>query len=264
MTDVQPFTFPTTGHAVRTLLVDGTPWVVLRDALAVLNVGNVSDAVQGLDDDEFGTTEVVDSAGRRQLSYIVSEAGLYSLILRSRKPEAKAFKRWITHEVLPSIRRTGAYAAPVQQFPDMTTPEGRRAMARAFLEATEREVELTDRVAELEPKALAHDAFTVAADSDRRVAQVAKDLGWRKKDLRGFLLDEKLIFRRQRVCGGFEYDFYAAFRAHFASKETQVTHTWGPCNHYTLYVTPRGMELIHKRIADRQAEQRAAIEGVAR
>jgi prophage antirepressor-like protein len=106
--EIAPFDFD--GQPVRVLEHDGEPWWVLRDVLDVLGIANPSDAVAGLDDDEFGNTEVVDSAGRRQPnSYVVSESGLYSLILRSRKPEAKAFKRWITHEVLPQIRKTGAY-----------------------------------------------------------------------------------------------------------------------------------------------------------
>ncbi|WP_199824065.1 Bro-N domain-containing protein [Streptomyces sp. NBRC 109706] len=96
---------------MRTVLVDGEPWWVAADVLKVLTLKNVTEALRGLDEDEFSTTEVVDSTGRHQPNtYVVNEPGLYSLILRSRKPQAKAFKRWITHEVIPQIRRTGAYA----------------------------------------------------------------------------------------------------------------------------------------------------------
>jgi prophage antirepressor-like protein len=260
MNALQPFTFAT-GQPVRTLLADGQPWIVAKDACDVLGIAKYRDAVAQLDTDERASM-AVDTPGGQQSMTVVNEPGIYALMMISRSPRAREFRRWVLHEVLPALRLTGSYstqaAAPL--LPDMATPEGRVAVAKALLVAAEREVELTDRIAELEPKALAHDVFTAAADSDRLVAKVAKDLGWREKDLRAFLLDEKLIFRRQRVCGGFEYDFYAAFRPHFSSKETQVTHTWGPCNHYTLYVTPRGMELIHARIAKRKAEQQAAID----
>lgn len=97
-------------HRIRMVMIDSLPWFVALDVLRVLSIGNVTDAMRALDDDEFDSTEVVDAAGRRQPgTYIVNEPGLYSLILRSRKPEARPFKRWVTHDVLPEIRRTGAY-----------------------------------------------------------------------------------------------------------------------------------------------------------
>lgn len=76
-----------------------------------LGIGNTGDVIAALDDDEKGIDSIDTPGGRQEMS-TVSEPGLYSLILRSRKPEAKRFKRWITHEVLPSIRRTGGYGAP--------------------------------------------------------------------------------------------------------------------------------------------------------
>ncbi len=110
MTDVTPFQFE--DHDVRVVVLDGEPWFVARDVCAALGLTNPADAVNALDKDDLGSTEVVDSLGRRNPNArIINEPGLYSLILRSRKPEAKAFKRWITHEVLPQIRKTGSYSA---------------------------------------------------------------------------------------------------------------------------------------------------------
>ena len=77
--------------------------------MSILDLGNPTETVKMFDDDEFSTTEVIDSIGRRQQAYIISEPGLYRLVMRSRKPEAKEFQRWVTHEVLPSIRKHGAY-----------------------------------------------------------------------------------------------------------------------------------------------------------
>lgn len=109
---VPPFVLPETGQVVRVLHMEGEPWWIARDVLDILGIGNTTEAMRGLDDDEFSTTEVVDSVGRCQPNtYVVNEPGLYSLILRSRKPQAKAFKRWITHEVLPAVRKTGRYEA---------------------------------------------------------------------------------------------------------------------------------------------------------
>lgn len=108
--------------AVRVVDVNGEPWFVAKDVCECLELGNPRTSIALLDEDEKGV-HTMDTPGGAQEMSIVSEAGLYSLILRSRKPEAKAFKRWITHEVLPTIRRTGqygGYALPrvPQSFPD--------------------------------------------------------------------------------------------------------------------------------------------------
>jgi prophage antirepressor-like protein len=119
------YVFPDTDQPVRSLIVDGEPWWVARDILDVLGVKNPTEAMRGLDEDEFSTTEVVDTAGKRQpTAYVVNEPGLYSLILRSRKPQAKAFKRWITHEVIPAIRRTGRYEVTPEPQKQITAAAG--------------------------------------------------------------------------------------------------------------------------------------------
>lgn len=101
--------------AVRVIECEGQPWFVAKDVCEALDLGNVGQAVNSLDEDEKSYVEanIINNdvqGGRSPL--IISEPGLYSLILRSRKPEAKAFKRWITHDVIPSIRRHGMYATP--------------------------------------------------------------------------------------------------------------------------------------------------------
>jgi len=96
---------------VRVVMRDSEPWFVAKDVCDCLELGNVSQALDGLDDDEKQQLETniinPDVGGRGTL--IISEPGLYSLVLRSRKPEAKEFKRWVTHDVLPSIRQNGGY-----------------------------------------------------------------------------------------------------------------------------------------------------------
>jgi prophage antirepressor-like protein len=109
--EIQPFIFPSTGQQVRTVVMDDEPRFVAADVCTVLEVGNPSQAVSYLDDDEKQqvSPNLISNEGGRE-PWIVSEPGLYSLILRSRKPQAKAFRRWVTHEVLPSIHRTGSYS----------------------------------------------------------------------------------------------------------------------------------------------------------
>ena len=89
---------------------DNNPWFVAADVCAALKHSNSRMALAGLDDDERGVSKVYTPGGEQEMN-IISEAGLYSLVLRSNLPEAKAFKRWITHEVLPAIRKSGMYAA---------------------------------------------------------------------------------------------------------------------------------------------------------
>ena len=93
---------------VRTLNLNGEPWFVAADVCKALELGNPSMTVERLDDDEKGIS-TIDTLGGKQRMAIINEPGLYSLVITSRKPEAKAFKRWITHEVIPAIRKRGVY-----------------------------------------------------------------------------------------------------------------------------------------------------------
>jgi prophage antirepressor-like protein len=261
-----PYTFPETGTPVRTVTIDGEPWFVATDVTAILGYVNGRDALAKLPERMKGSVAISDGTPGNPNRTTLSESGVYRLVMRSNLPAAERFQDWLAEDVIPSIRRTGSYAAPaapVQVLPDMATPEGRRAVAAALLAAADREIELNERVAELEPKALAHDTLMAAQAGDVLIRQAAKLLGWRERDLRTFLVDEHLIYRRQAVCGAAMWDFYAANSSHFNATETVVTHTWGDCAHYTLHVTPRGMELVQARIAKRQAEMAAAIGGAA-
>ncbi|MEU0355704.1 BRO family protein [Streptomyces cyaneofuscatus] len=258
------FTFPETAQHVRSVMIDGEPWFVAKDVTDILGLANGRDAVGRLPERMKSSVVIADGTPGNPNKTLIRESGVYRLIMRSNLPAAERFQDWLAEEVVPSLRTTGSYsitpAAPA--LPDMATPQGRMAVARMLLESTEREVELTTRVTELEPKALAHDTFMSAQAGDRLVRQAAKELGWKESDLRGFLLDEKLIYRRQRTCGGWEYDFYAAHGDCFNSVEKVVEHSWGRCAHYTLHVTPRGLSFVQMRISKRQAAMAAAIRSV--
>ena len=108
MNQIKIFENPAFGK-VRTIIRDQQPWFVAADVCRALDIGNSSDAISRLDDDEKGVAST-DTLGGEQSIRIINEPGLYSLVLGSRKPEAKLFKRWITHEVIPDIRRHGMYA----------------------------------------------------------------------------------------------------------------------------------------------------------
>lgn len=92
--------------------MNGEPWFVLKDVCKVLGIADHKVAARRLDQDEVCQTPLTDSIGRQQETNIINESGLYNVILRSDKPEAKPFRKWVTSEVLPTIRKHGAYMTP--------------------------------------------------------------------------------------------------------------------------------------------------------
>lgn len=183
MTAPQIFTFQ--GSGVRTVIREGAPWFVARDACSILDQPNASQVVGRLDEDERAIHNL-DTPSGVQAALVVSEAGLYSLILTSRKPEAKAFKRWITHEVLPAIRNTGGYG--VQQLVPRTLPEALR-MAADLAEKVEVQA-ATIQV--LEPKASFHDQVH-GAQGEQSIGEVAKVLGTGQNRLFAWLRGQHIL-----------------------------------------------------------------------
>lgn len=118
--------FQNAGFKIRVVMRDGEPWFVAKDVCTCLEIANVSDACSRLDEDERGIVSTDTPSGKQEM-LVVSEPGLYSLIGSSKKQEAKAFKRWVNHEVLPSIRKTGSYS--------VTQPQPQIALPTTYLEA---------------------------------------------------------------------------------------------------------------------------------
>lgn len=132
MADILPFDFET--NAVRVVLRDGAPWFVAADVCRVLEISKHRDAVARLDDDERGSV-LVDTLGGQQSMAAVDESGLFALILTSRKPAAKRFRKWVTAEVLPALRRDGFYGLPAE---DRAELEGKRSYYAQLPEAQRR------------------------------------------------------------------------------------------------------------------------------
>lgn len=116
------FTFNPKNTKIRVQLIHLLPWFVAKDVCNALGIEYYRDAIAGLDEDERGWL-LVDTLGGKQKMASVNESGLYSLIFQSRKPEAKSFRKWVTSEVLPSIRQTGSYEAPAATRPRRTRGE---------------------------------------------------------------------------------------------------------------------------------------------
>ncbi|WP_303250432.1 phage antirepressor KilAC domain-containing protein, partial [uncultured Slackia sp.] len=224
---------------IRAGMNGGEPWFVAKDVCDALGVSNITETMARLDEDEFSITEVIDTIGRTQEVRIVTEPGFYKLVMRSRKPEAKQFQRWVTHEVLPAIRKTGGYLAAK---PDETPEE---IMARALLVANdtmarqrERIEGLTAENAELRPKALFADAVA-ASDGTCLVGELAKmlrqngvDMGQNR--LFGWLRDNGWLGKTG--CNRNVPTQRAMEMGLFRIKETAVTHSDG---HVTVTRTPK-------------------------
>lgn len=140
MNELTVFQNPEFGE-VRTLERDGEPWFVLRDVCNALHISNTAETAKRLDEDEVDFTDVTDRSGRTQQMGIINESGLYSVILRSNKAEARPFQKWVTSEVLPSIRKTGRYEAR-----PMSAAENLAAQAQLLVEMERRQARLEARV----------------------------------------------------------------------------------------------------------------------
>ena len=134
--EMKVFSNPLFGD-VRTFVIDDIPWFVAVDVCDALDIGNSRQAVTRLDEDEKNTVIINDGTSGNPMKTIINESGLYALILTSRKEEAKQFKRWITHEVIPSIRKHGLYMTNSTLEQVSKNPELITALARQLLEEQE-------------------------------------------------------------------------------------------------------------------------------
>lgn len=183
---------------VRTMNVSGEPWFVLKDVCEVLGLSTPARVAERLDSDEVSQAHLIDSVGRSQEMTIISESGLYNVILRSDKPEAKPFRKWVTAVVLPSIRKNGGYIAGQEEL----SPQ--ELMAKALLVAqktlTDRDARIKELTAQnqiMQPKAEYFDEL-VARNLLTNFRETAKELGIKEKDFIGWLLDHRYVYRDQK------------------------------------------------------------------
>lgn len=156
MNEVQLFNFE--NHEVRSLLINSEPWFVGKDVAEVLGYAKPLDAIsRHVDNDDSVKHGLTDSLGRNQETIIINESGLYSLVLSSKLPSAKKFKRWVTSEVLPALRKTGQY-----QVKELS---GSELMAKALIEAQSVLAAKDKQIEEMKPKALFADAVATSHTS---------------------------------------------------------------------------------------------------
>lgn len=216
---------------VRTVMQNGEPWFVAADVCKALEIANSRDALSRLDSDEKSVAST-DTLGGRQCMTVINEPGLYSLVLGSRKPEAKAFKRWITHEVIPSIRKSGGYIAGQESMTDA------ELLSKALLVA-KRQIDARDKqIADMQPKALFADAVS-ASSSSILIGELAKLLRQNGRDIGQNRLFQWLREQGYLCTKGSAYNCPTQRSMElglFEIKETAITHSDG---HITINRTPK-------------------------
>ena len=225
------------GHVVRVVLIDGLPWFVAADVCAALGVKNPTQAIAALDDDERSMLNI----GRQGEANIVSESGLYTLTLRSRgatKPGSTAhrFRRWVTGDVLPTVRRTGQYGAPA-------IPENFAAALRLAADQAER-IEAQAAQIEHQRPAVTFVEGYVAASGTASIREAGKVLNVPQNRFIGWLEDEGILFRQSgRLMPNATYQ-----KRGFFTVKTGQAHDR---SFSQVRVTPVGIEWLARRWAKR-------------
>lgn len=228
---------------VRTMMIKGSPWFVAKDVCECLGITKHRDAVSRLDGDERGSVEV-DTLGGTQQMAAVNEYGLYSLVLSSRKPSAKAFKRWITHEVIPAIRKHGAYmtgetleqalTSPdflIKLATELKTEQEARRLAEAQIEADKPKVLFADSVAASHGSILVGELAKLLNQNGIDIGQ-NRLFNWLREN--GYLICRKGTDYNMPTQRSMEMQL-------FSIKETAITHSDGHVSiSKTVKVTGKG------------------------
>jgi len=233
MSNIIPFKY--NSKQVRTIVKDGEPWFVAKDVCDILEISNGRDAVSRLDEDEKDAVGIADAIGREQQTTIISESGVYALVFTSRKEEAENFKRWIRKEVIPSIRKHGAYMTPETIEKVLSDPDTIIQLATALKEERQRRLVL-------EPKAEQFDKF-ISGENYQDMNTVAKAIGWGRNKLFAELRRRKILMSNNRP--------YQRFidAGYFVVKEKPIQMGGQVINKPQTYVTAKGVSWLEKLLS---------------
>ena len=253
MNEIQSFTSDQFGTVRAIRDENGEPMFVAKDVCAALGLGNSRQALARLDDDEKGVIST-DTPGGEQQMQAVNEAGLYVLVLSSRKPEARSFKRWVTHEVLPALRREGGYmVARADETPEELMARALKAADATLARVRDENARLTRRNQVLEPKAAFFDSVMESDGliSVRAAAKVLKsyDREMGERRLRQMLRDACYLEKRTRSATA-----AAIGRGYMKERPFAITHSDGrrEMDHYGC-LTPKGLAMCARRFCGQAA-----------
>lgn len=270
---VSEFVFPVTQTVIRTTMIDGKPWFVAKDVCEVLGLANITEAVRGLDDDEKQqlTTNIINPEVGGRGTLTINESGFYSLVAKSRKPQAKVFKRWVNHDVLPAIRKDGMYVMGEEK---CTTQESLEELALRVITGLQAKIqrmseelafsedkrcELESQTIELEKKAEVyiekadrHDKF-LATGGLIPVTQAAKVIGAPPRKLVQFMKDEDWLWQN-----GITPKQWVINRGYMETKVSLI-----PVGDFTKthgYLTTRGMGKLESLWSKKMASESQVVE----
>lgn len=244
--DLTPFDYA--GRQVRVVTVHGEPWFVAADVARILGYRDATAATRTVRDGQRGTHPVCTPGGDQDVT-IISEPGLYRLIMRSNSPAVERFQDWVTDEVLPAIRKTGGYGAPA--LPDMSTPEGQLQVAEMLAASARERIEQAAEIKRLAPKAAYVDAYVDGTGDASIMRVVAKQLRVREQWLRQLLRDKGILSRRivgtrwsnsqRRNVTEYEWSTKAGYETWFVQRDQpDAPRLHNGQMRTTLYVTPIG------------------------
>ena len=235
---------------IRTALIENEPWFVAVDVCRALEIGNSSQAISRLDADEKMITLISNEGNKRgnPNMTVVNEPGLYTLILSSRKPEAKTFKRWITHDVIPMIRKTGCYMTDSVLERIRKDPTFTYTLAKAMLREKDRADALEAELNAAKPKADYYDAFVNPYDCTN-IRTTAKELKIPERKFVQFLLREKYLFRSP---SGQLLPYNKDSNAGLFIVRDFVTYCYTGSQ---TYFTPKGKEVIRMKFQKKCGEE---------
>lgn len=196
MNDLQLFNFK--GNEVRTMSINQEPFFIGKDVAEVLNYRNTSKAIRDHVDMEDKLTERIVLSGQNREVILINESGLYSLILSSKLPAAKEFKRWVTKEVLPSIRKNGAYLTAEKAEEILLNPDTIITLAQQVKNERQGRLIAEQRVNELTPKATYYDTV-LANEALVSITVIAKDYGMSGAKMNMLLHDLKVQYKQGKT-----------------------------------------------------------------
>ena len=193
MNQMEIFKNPEFG-VIRTVEIDGEPWLVGKDVALALGYKNPQEAIRNhVDEEDKGVSEILTPGGMQKLP-IINESGLYSLVLSSKLPKAKQFRRWVTSEVLPTIRKHGAYLTREKLWEIATSPEALLKLCSDLLAEREQNAALREENAMLEGKAAFYDLF-IDLKHSTNLRTTAKELAVPERRFIRFLLGQRFVYR---------------------------------------------------------------------
>ena len=198
MNQMEIFKNPEFG-TIRAVEIDGEPWLVGKDVALALGYKNPQEAIRNhVDAEDKGVSEILTPGGMQKLP-IINESGLYSLVLSSKLPKAKQFRRWVTSEVLPSIRQHGAYLTRDKLWEVATSPEALLKLCTDLLAEREKNAALREDNARLQSKAVYYDLF-IDLHHSTNLRTTAKELDVPERRFVRFLLERRFVYRTPSGC----------------------------------------------------------------